>query len=297
MADLDLEAFIRSIYPPHLFEPRSLASTPRRKPFVTLTWAQSIDGKISGKDKAQVAISGTESLRFTHRLRELHDSILVGVGTVLNDDPSLTARVPSLLPLESQPNPVILDPFLKTPPDAKLLVNARKGTGRPPTILTTRSVGELDRYELTRQADDGRANVIPVETEQASDRISLRALLDPDPDPNPNPKLDPPSKREEDRHRVLAETFGRSLMVEGGASVLASFLSPAPAPAPIAQATTTGGSALLVDLVVITVAPVLIGPEGLSIPYCPGENLPRLEPVATKVFGRETVFVCKPVWP
>ena len=135
--DSEIDEFVRSLYPPHLFDPTSGPPPPAGKPFITLTWAQSLDAKISGARNAQVTLSGPASMQLTHRLRELHDSILVGVGTVVNDDPSLTARIPALVPLRSQPVPVILDPGLTTPADAKLLINARTGIGHPPVICTT----------------------------------------------------------------------------------------------------------------------------------------------------------------
>ncbi|GAA5979926.1 hypothetical protein JCM10908_001467 [Rhodotorula pacifica] len=287
----DLDSFLRKIYPSNLFDPPTdstpagNATSEETRPFVTLTWAQSLDGKIAGPNKSQVTLSGNESMRFTHRLRELHDSILVGVGTVLNDDPSLTARLPTLLPLESQPTPIILDPSLRTPLSAKLLENARNGVGKVPVVCTNLGEEEIAASGL---GGGGRSEVrvVRVASEKDSSRISLPSLLD--------PSISPP---------FVQKALGRSLMIEGGASVLASFLS---AGDPKGRA--------LVDRVVVTVAPVLIGPEGVEIPFRPqgveipflGSSsakgttesplLPRLEPIATKVLGNDTVFVCKPVW-
>jgi len=62
-------------------------------PLVTLTYAQSLDGSIAAADGSAVLISGKESMHMTHALRAAHDAILVGVGTVRNDDPSLTVRL------------------------------------------------------------------------------------------------------------------------------------------------------------------------------------------------------------
>ncbi|KWU43672.1 dihydrofolate reductase [Rhodotorula sp. JG-1b] len=267
--DSEIDEFVRSLYPPHLFDPTSGPPPPAGKPFITLTWAQSLDAKISGARNAQVTLSGPASMQLTHRLRELHDSILVGVGTVVNDDPSLTARIPALVPLRSQPVPVILDPGLTTPADAKLLINARTGTGHPPVICTTCPEPEC-------------------ETRPNSNRISLPALFNNLQHPDANPDS------------VLAESFGRSLMIEGGAAILASFLSAtstnsdADSESSAAAAATAARVVPLVDLVVVTVAPVLIGPEGLSDRR--RRRLPRLVPIATKVLGNDTVFACKPVW-
>ncbi|KAF7793459.1 hypothetical protein EIP86_004571 [Pleurotus ostreatoroseus] len=59
------------------------------RPYVTLTFAQSIDAKIAGKGGKQLALSGKESLVMTHWMRTMHDAIMVGIGTALNDDPQL----------------------------------------------------------------------------------------------------------------------------------------------------------------------------------------------------------------
>ena len=62
-------------------------------PAVTLTYAQSLDGSLASAPGVPTAISGAESLRMTHALRAAHDAILVGVGTILADNPSLTVRL------------------------------------------------------------------------------------------------------------------------------------------------------------------------------------------------------------
>jgi 2,5-diamino-6-(ribosylamino)-4(3H)-pyrimidinone 5'-phosphate reductase len=67
--------------------PPSPASSSR--PGVTLTFAQSLDARIGRRDGKQLILSGDESMAMTHRLRKAHDAVLVGVGTVLNDNPGL----------------------------------------------------------------------------------------------------------------------------------------------------------------------------------------------------------------
>lgn len=61
-------------------------------PFVTLTYAQSIDGSIAALRGSPTLLSGAQSMQMTHMLRAMHDAILVGVGTILADNPSLNAR-------------------------------------------------------------------------------------------------------------------------------------------------------------------------------------------------------------
>lgn len=63
------------------------------RPLVTLTYAQSLDGSIAARPGHPLAISGPASQTFTHALRAVHDAILVGIGTVLADNPALTVRL------------------------------------------------------------------------------------------------------------------------------------------------------------------------------------------------------------
>lgn len=86
------------------------------RPFVTLSYAQSWDGSITTRSGATLGLSGAESLRLTHQLRSLHDGILVGIGTVLTDDPQLTVREWR----GENPQPIVLDSRLRMPPSARL---------------------------------------------------------------------------------------------------------------------------------------------------------------------------------
>lgn len=76
----------------HLVQAAMSAHTSLTLPFVTLTYAQSIDGSIAAVRGVPTLLSGRASLQMTHTLRTLHDAILVGVGTVVADNPSLNAR-------------------------------------------------------------------------------------------------------------------------------------------------------------------------------------------------------------
>jgi len=92
------------------------------RPLVTLSYAQSLDGSIASRRGQATAISGPESLKFTHALRAAHDAILVGIDTVLSDDPQLNAR----LAKGKDPQVVVLDSGLRLPLEAKLLNNKKK---------------------------------------------------------------------------------------------------------------------------------------------------------------------------
>ncbi|MEZ4635790.1 MAG: dihydrofolate reductase family protein [Caldilineaceae bacterium] len=87
------------------------------RPLVTLSYAQSLDGSITAQPGQPFAISSAESLQWTHSLRAAHDAILVGIGAVLADDPSLTVRFAQ----GQNPQPVVVDSHLRLPTDAQLL--------------------------------------------------------------------------------------------------------------------------------------------------------------------------------
>ena len=89
----------------------------RKRPFVTVKVAQSLDGKIATAGGESRWISGPASRRMAHRLRAQADGILVGVETLLKDNPRLTVRgMKTVRP----PVRVVLDAFLRTPPRARL---------------------------------------------------------------------------------------------------------------------------------------------------------------------------------
>jgi diaminohydroxyphosphoribosylaminopyrimidine deaminase / 5-amino-6-(5-phosphoribosylamino)uracil reductase len=88
----------------------------KNRPFVTLSYAQSWDGSITLHSGEPLALSGDQALTLTHQLRSIHDGILVGIGTVLSDDPRLNVRQCS----GPDPQPIVLDANLRMPPDARL---------------------------------------------------------------------------------------------------------------------------------------------------------------------------------
>ena len=177
----------------------------KRRPRVTLSFAQSLDGSIAAERGRQLYLSGSESLKLTHLLRASHDGILVGVGTVLADNPRLTVRMVN----GSNPRPIVLDSCLRTPRRSTLIENSR----RAPWIFGIEG------------ADSGRRQTL----ENAGARIFLL--------PEEDGRVDLDSLM-----MSLNQAGIKDLMVEGGAGIITSFLR-----------------ARLVDMMVLTIAPVLVG--------------------------------------
>jgi riboflavin-specific deaminase-like protein len=130
-----------------------------KRPFVTLSYAQSWDGSITTRAGETLGLSGTESTRLTHQLRSLHDGILVGIGTVLTDDPQLTVREWA----GSNPQPIVLDSRLRMPPTARLCRRSDKNCW----VLTSLKDGS----EFGSQVE-----IITLESD-AEGRVNLRAAL------------------------------------------------------------------------------------------------------------------------
>ena len=85
-----------------------LTAAKHKRPFVTLKWASSIDGRAAAQDGSSKWISGEESRNDAHRRRSEVDAILVGTGTAIIDDPELTARKPDGSLHDQQPLRVVL---------------------------------------------------------------------------------------------------------------------------------------------------------------------------------------------
>ncbi|MDP9172843.1 MAG: bifunctional diaminohydroxyphosphoribosylaminopyrimidine deaminase/5-amino-6-(5-phosphoribosylamino)uracil reductase RibD [Planctomycetota bacterium] len=101
-----------------------------RRPYVTLKWAQTADGKVAGVGGKRMYISSEQSLAALHVLRSRCDAILVGIRTVLADDPQLTARLAA--PSSYRPlRRIVLDPDLRIPLTSQL---ARTTVHGPVTV-------------------------------------------------------------------------------------------------------------------------------------------------------------------
>ncbi|MCL5123312.1 MAG: RibD family protein [Deltaproteobacteria bacterium] len=209
------------------------------RPFVTLSYAQSLDGCISARPGEPLALSGQRSLRLTHQLRAAHDAILVGIGTVFSDNPRLTVRLVN----GSNPRPVVVDSFLRIPLDCNIMTESC----RDPIIITSKSADE----NRLRTLESMGASVIRVNSNDKG-LLKLSELLS-----------------------VLADLSINSLMVEGGARIITSFLIDK-----------------LPDFVVLTIAPVMVG--GLRAVSDLGESDPnqflRLQDPGHRWLGNDLIL-------
>ena len=157
-------------------------------PFVTAKFAMSLDGKIATRIGDSKWISGEKARRRVHRLRAASDAVMVGINTVLADDPRLTARDKKGVPLERQPLRVVVDTCGRMPLDAPML-------GEPGRTLV--AAGDLDESAAAALRDAG-AEVVSLPGDGPS--VDLAALMD-----------------------ALASEHGvTSMLVEGGATLLGS---------------------------------------------------------------------------
>lgn len=121
------------------------------RPFVTLSYAQSLDGSIAVSSGAALALSGRESICLTHQLRSLHDGILVGISTVLTDNPQLSVREWN----GPDPQPIVLDSHLRMPANTRLW---QKNTKRCWVLTTVKESVVQDGPEIlhVQSNDEGR---------------------------------------------------------------------------------------------------------------------------------------------
>ncbi|MBV7330418.1 dihydrofolate reductase family protein [Chloroflexi bacterium TSY] len=155
-------------------------------PFVTLSYAQSLDGSIAAVPGQPTTLSSHESLQLTHSLRAVHDVILVGIGTILADNPRLNVR----LATGKNPRPVVVDSQLRLPPDARLFQVHK-------TVWV--ATAQPDPRRLAKFSEND-ARFLPLSDE--SGRVDLHALL-----------------------KQLGKEGICSIMVEGGSQILTSFLT------------------------------------------------------------------------
>lgn len=162
----------------------------RKRPWVILKWAQSLDGRIATRTGDSKWISGPESRAHAHATRGRVDAILVGIGTVLSDDPSLTCRDGPLLRTAAR---IVLDSRLRTPLRSQIVRSAR---ATPTLLYCDRAAAESRRAGALRKAG---CEVVAVS--RTARGLALR--------------------------RILTDLGARDManvLVEGGGAVLGAFL-------------------------------------------------------------------------
>jgi 5-amino-6-(5-phosphoribosylamino)uracil reductase/diaminohydroxyphosphoribosylaminopyrimidine deaminase/5-amino-6-(5-phosphoribosylamino)uracil reductase len=159
-----------------------------RQATVTIHYAQTLDGRIAARDGTSRWISGAESLRFSHELRAAHDAVMVGLGTVITDDPRLTVR----LVAAPSPTRIVLDSRLRLPLGANVVSD-----GAAPTLVATTVRADPARAALLAE----RGVEVLVVAADESGRVDLVALL-----------------------RRLPALGVRSVLIEGGRSLITAAL-------------------------------------------------------------------------
>lgn len=232
-------------------------------PFVTLTFATSMDAALSLSPGTQTALSGLQSKAMTHYLRSRHDAILIGVGTAVADNPSLNCRLEGVggyggQGLEGQPRPVVIDPLgrWKMTDETKILNLSRQGMGRGPWVVSTAEMGKESKDLL--ESAGGESLALEMDT-----------------------SLDPPRLAWASIFRCLYLKGIRSVMVEGGANVINALLAE--------------DNASLVDVVIVTIAPTWLGKGGVVVSpertAGPMHNVASLRSVRWQQLGDDAV-VC-----
>lgn len=141
-----------------------------KRPYITLKSAITLDAKIASAPKKQTAISSEQSKYNAHKLRRDNDGILVGIGTVLSDNPQLNCRIPC----KKQPIPVIVDSTLKIPLDANVLTNVLKNK---PIIITGKNYDRKKYAALQKKAHIIVTSGEKVVLEQALQKLPEHGIL------------------------------------------------------------------------------------------------------------------------
>lgn len=129
---------------------RHAAQQPRSRPRITVKWGQSLDGRIAAADGSSQWITSVASRRDVHQRRAAADGILVGTGTLIADDPALTARAADGSLLAAQPRPIVMGERA-IPPGARIREHPALEAGAVPLQISGR---ELEA-ELARLLESG----------------------------------------------------------------------------------------------------------------------------------------------
>ncbi|KAI0132527.1 riboflavin-specific deaminase domain-containing protein [Xylariales sp. AK1849] len=196
-------------------------------PFVTLTFATSLDSSLSLAPGTRTALSGPQSKAMTHYLRSRHDAICVGVGTAVADDPGLNCRLQGI-DAARQPRPVVIDPMLRWQftQESKVFQLVRAGQGLAPYIVTANETAPASQKALLEE--HGGKYIVLRSITPARQRFQWGDIL-----------------------RAVRVEGIRTIMIEGGGEVINSLLEPE--------------SEAYISSVILTIAPTWLGRGGVVV--------------------------------
>jgi 2,5-diamino-6-(ribosylamino)-4(3H)-pyrimidinone 5'-phosphate reductase len=258
----------REFLEPYLPPIQSPKASTRSTPHITLTYASSLDSRISLSPGLQTALSGPESKAMTHYLRSRHDAILIGVRTAIADDPSLNCRLEGAggyggIGWSQQPRPIIVDPQarLHIRPDMKMLKIVAEGRARAPWIVVAPGAMLHPIAVSTLKAHGGEYLMVH-DYQSEGQGLNWEGIFG-----------------------ILFNEGIKSIMIEGGGIVLSELLK--------AQYTH------LIDSVIITIAPTFLGKAGVQVSpdsdFSGEQGRPvssRLKEVRWQPMGTEDVIMC-----
>ena len=230
---------------------------PNILPYITLTYATSLDSYLSVHPSVPTPISGPLSKSMTHHLRASHDAILIGAGTAISDNPTLNCRIAGAggyggLGWSSHPRPIIIDPTARwnITYNSAMLTAARAGRGKGPWIIV--GPGVTPPADKLKLLSDHGGKYLALKAFDARYRLAWTDIL-----------------------RALGAEGIKSVMVEGGATVINDLLGPE--------------NLGFVDCVVLTVAAMYLGRGGVGVAPLRGEynhqNHPAPPPPAAAAAG------------
>ena len=239
----------------------------RTRPHITLTWASSLDGRISQVPGVPTAISGPETKAMTHYLRSRHDAILIGVSTATADNPALNCRLANPAGYggfgrDDQPRPIIIDPHarLRIHPEMRVLRTAAEGRGKAPWVVVAPGA-LLHPMAVSTLKGHGGEYLMINDYHPAQGGLNWEGVFN-----------------------VLFREGIKSIMVEGGGIVLSELLKM--------------HRSHLIDSVILTIAPTFFGKAGVMVSPDPAFDqtgrpiATRLRNVKWQPMGEADVVMC-----
>ncbi|MFC1845256.1 bifunctional diaminohydroxyphosphoribosylaminopyrimidine deaminase/5-amino-6-(5-phosphoribosylamino)uracil reductase RibD [Thermodesulfobacteriota bacterium] len=214
-------------------------------PWVIMKAGMSLDGRIAAASGQSTRITGQESVRRVHTLRNQVDAILVGIGTALVDDPSLTTRLHGRVS-GRDPLRLVLDADLRLPETATII---QQESSAQTWIFCARGADKKKRSKL-----EGAGAIVKTVPVSSQGRLDLKAVL-----------------------TELGKNQITTVLVEGGSKVHGSFLQ-----------------ANLADQIILFVAPVFLGDQGVPLASFPGKKkvglLSQLKIMSTRRYGDDVLI-------